>query len=309
MLSKQKSFFAISNTDGTGTPSNFTINFNNNNVTNQQGANIQNLKRYIRPISMSIDLSYYNVSTALKNNKISIQSNGINSSPVVVTIPDGSYNGISLQTAVILALNNASITWTSGSAIDFTGTTFNGGSTFTFGYSTAKPAGITTQNALIKVNFVVGDVDSRKVFGNVEASLDITYASNASGTIISRATTNGVMDLVPINSLFVRSNIAKSFYKMANGVLSSTDILFIIDIGSNIGGTQLQDFPNDNLYYQEINSANLSNLNIRITDKENKLVEFLPTAEVNFVFAIENELIQPNLEQINKNNIDNLRYN
>ena len=309
MLSKQKSFFAISNSDGTGTPSNFTINFNNNNVTNQQGASIENLKRYIRPISMSIDLSYFNVSNSLKNNKISIQSNGINSSPVIVTIPDGSYNGITLQTAVISVLNSASITWTSGSAIDFTGTAYNAGGTFTFGYSTAKPAGTSNANASIKVNFVVGDVDSRKIFGSVDAFLDISYASNGSGTIISRSTTIGVIDLVPINSLYIRSNIAKSFYKMANGVLSSTDILFIIDIGSNIGGTQLQDFPNDNHYYQEINSSNLSNLNIRITDKDNKLVEFLSTAEVNFVFAIENELIQPNLEQVNKNNIDNLRYN
>jgi hypothetical protein len=44
------------------------------------------------------------------------------------------------------------------------------------------------------------------------------------------------------------------------------------------------------------------------TDKFNNLVEFLDGSEFNMVFSIETENIVLTSENINKNNIDNLKY-
>lgn len=307
---KSKKFFFISNSNASngGGMNNFNINLNNA-IATESGSSIDNIKKYLNPISLSIDLNYFNVSLTLKNDRISVQSNGINNSPVVVDIPDGSYSGTTLADALITALNNANITWTGGSVISWAGTAFNTNGTMTFGYSTAKPMGTTNINAAIKINFITaGGFDSKKIFGSVGDALDIPYGTGASGTIISRTTTAGIMDLVPINSLFIRSNISKSFYTFnSNNVMGYSDVLFVVNIGSNIGGTQLVEFSDDD-YYQEINS-NFSNLNFRITDKNNNPIQFLDGSEFNFIFAIETEVIKTNLENTNKNNIDNLRYN
>lgn len=305
---RKKQLFFISNSNGVGTINNFTVLLNNP-ISTEQGSNGDNIKKYFNPINLSIDLSYLNITTNLKNNRLVISNpNGsLVGSPITVNIPDGNYSAVSLASAIQTALNNAAITWTGGSAIVWV-ITFVPNGTLNFGYTTAKPAGITNANAAIKIDFLsAGGFDSKKTVGSNSDFLSITYATGGGGAIISSATTDGVMDLVPINTLFIRSNIAKSFYKMRNNRMEYTDILFTVNIGSNIGGTQLVEFSDED-FYQEIN-PNFSELQFRITDKNDNLIDFLNGAEFNLCFGIETEIIKPTLENTNKNNIDNLRYN
>jgi hypothetical protein len=309
---RKKKLFFISNSDSSSTKmNNFSI-IMNNSITTEQGSSISNLKKYFNPINLSIDLAYFNISSSFKNNQFAVQSVGINNNVAsVLTIPNGNYNGATLQTAVLSVLNNANLTWNAGNVISWVGTVFNVNGNFTFGYSTAKPAGVSTQDASIKITFnSVGNFNSKKIFGSIDDFISIAYGVGNSGSIVSSVSTTGIMDLIPINALFIRSNIAKSFYKMVgtdnNKRLEYSDILLVLQIGSNIGGTLIEEFGDDD-YYQEI-KPNYSILEFRITDKDNNLIEFLDGSEFNMTFAIEEEAIILNSENINKNNIDKLQY-
>lgn len=305
---RKKQLFFISNSDGFGSLSNFSVILNNP-ISTELGSNGDNLKKYFNPINLSIDLSYKNVTTNLKNNRLIISnaSNALVGSPITVNIPDGNYSGSSLADAIETALNALAITWTGGNAIVWN-ISFEPSGNLKFGYETAKPVGINANDASIKIDFVsAGGFNSKKTVGSSTDFISIAYGVGGNAPIISSATTDGFMDLVPYNTLFFRSNLSKSFYKMNNNIMEYTDILFCVNVGSNIGGSQIVEFGDDD-FYQEI-KPNFSQIDIRITDKNNNQIEFLDGTEFNLCFAIETEIIKPTIENINKNNIDYLKYN
>jgi len=307
---RKKQFYFISNSDGLGSLSNFSVILNNP-ISTELGSNGDNLKKFFNPINLSIDLSYKNVTTNLKNNRLIISnaSNSLVASPITVNIPDGNYSGSTIADAIETALNAAAITWTGGNAIVWNITFEPISGNLKFGYETARPAGMPINNAAIKIDFVsAGGFNSKKTVGSSADFISIPYGVGAGASIVSSATTDGFMDLVPYNTLFFRSNLAKSFYKMNNNIMEYTDILFTINVGSNIGGTQLVEFSTDDAFYQEI-KPNFSQIDIRITDKNNNSIEFLDGTEFNMCFIIETEIIKPSLENTNKNNIDYLKYN
>lgn len=298
MLSKK--FITISNSDSVGgNPGNFNINFNNDNVTNESSS-LTKLKKYIKPISLSIDLSYFNISDNLKNNIFSISSTSLTPNVNKITLDDGFYNGSSLGDALLAKLNGANITWTGGNAIVWTGTTFNANGTLTFKYITNAPAGSPTLTINNRYSDMGITYDTRKIFGFSTDTATITHASKTRSSDVP-------IDLVIYNTFYVRSNIAKSFFKINNGRLSNTDILLIVDVGSNIGGTLLWQNTNND-YYQEV-IDNWGNFNLRITDKDNNIIPFSVNAEVNFTFAIETEILNPTVEQKQKGNMDYLGFN
>lgn len=294
-----KKLVTISNSDDpNGQPGNFNINFNNDTVTNESGS-FTKFKKYIKPISLSIDLTYFNISEALANNKFTISSTGI-TGVAVITLDDGAYNGVTLGEALLAKLNAAAITWTTGNVIVWTGTTFNGNGTITFKYVTNAPAGTPAIKINNFYNSGTKQYNTKKIFGFKTDNVDILYATK---TKVS----DEPIDLVIYNSFYIRSNIAKSFYKVNNSRLSNTDILMIVDVGSNIGGTLLWSNANDD-YYQEI-LDNWGNMSFRITDKDNNQVAFGVNSEVIFTFGIETEIVAPTIEQKQKGNMDYLSFN
>lgn len=294
-----KKLVTISNSDDpNGQPGNFNINFNNDTVTNESGS-FTKFKKYIKPISLSIDLTYFNISEALANNKFTISSTGI-TGVTVITLDDGAYNGVTLGEALLAKLNAANITWTGGNVIVWTGTTFNGNGTITFKYVTNAPAGTPAIKINNFYNSGTKQYNTKKIFGFKTDNVDILYATK---TKVS----DEPIDLVIYNSFYIRSNIAKSFYKVNNSRLSNTDILMIVDVGSNIGGTLLWSNANDD-YYQEI-LDNWGNMSFRITDKDNNQVAFGVNSEVIFTFGIETEIVAPTIEQKQKGNMDYLSFN
>ena len=294
-----KKLVTISNSDDpNGQPGNFNINFNNDTVTNESGS-FTKIKKYIKPISLSIDLTYFNISEALANNKFTISSTGITGISVI-TLDDGAYNGVTLGEALLAKLNAAAITWTAGNVILWTGTAFNGNGTITFKYATAAPAAAPAIKINNFYNSGTKQYNTKKIFGFKTNLVDILHSTK---TKVS----DEPIDLVIYNSFYIRSNIAKSFYKVNNSKLSNTDILMIVDVGSNIGGTLLWSNANDD-YYQEI-LDNWGNMSFRITDKDNNQVAFGVNSEVIFTFGIETEIIAPTIEQKQKGNMDYLSFN
>ena len=299
-MNKNIKYITISNTDGTGTTSDFTINFNNTNVTNQMSGTSK-IKKYLKPLSLSLDLNYFNISEAFKNNKFSIESIGASTvnSPHVITIEDGSYNGASLGDALLSLLNAKAITWTAGNAIVWTGTGFNGQG-LTFKYVTVAPSGTPSLKINCKYNDGVTQYDTRKIFGMITDTVSIPYNTKTK-------TSDVPIDLIQYNTLYLRSNVAKSFYKMNGGILSNTDILLILEVTSNLGGTLV--WSNDNNEYEQEILENFSNMNFRITDKTGDLVPFSSLSELNFTFKIETEEIPLTVENRQKGNFDNLGFN
>ena len=294
-----KKLVTISNSDDpNGQPGNFNINFNNDTVTNESGS-FTKIKKYIKPISLSIDLTYFNISESLANNKFTISSTGITGISVI-TLDDGAYNGVTLGEALLAKLNAAAITWTGGNVIVWTGTAFNGNGTLTFKYVTAAPSGTPAIKINNFYNSGTKQYNTKKIFGFKTNNVDILHTTK---TKVS----DEPIDLVIYNSFYIRSNIAKSFYKVNNSKLSNTDILMIVDVGSNIGGTLLWSNANDD-YYQEI-LDNWGNMSFRITDKDNNSIAFGVNSEVIFTFGIETEIIAPTIEQKQKGNMDYLAFN
>jgi hypothetical protein len=292
-----KKFITISNTDVGGSASNFYINLNNNTVTNEvSGFNY--IKKYIRPISLSVDLSYFNISSALGNNAFKVEGVALTPNSTTITLDDGSYNGITLGEQILLKLNAAAISWTGGSPLVWTGTAFDGIG-ITFKQVTAKPGATSNANALIKFVFKYNSTDSKKILGFITDTADLVYTVGVLKSPVA-------CDLVIYNSLYIRSNIAKSFYKMNNNILSNTNILMIVNIGSEIGGTQLWESGNDE-YYQEI-IDNWSNLQFIITDKNGNIIPFNDNSEFIFTFCIETEKVEQTIEQKVKSQIDYIGF-
>lgn len=299
-MNKNIKYITISNTDGTGTTSDFNINFNNSIVTNQMSGTSK-IKKYLKPLSLSLDLNYFNISEALKNNKFTIESIGSTTvgSPHIITIEDGSYNGASLGDTLLSLLNAKAITWTGGNAILWTGTGFNGQG-ITFKYVTTAPSGTPGLKINCRYNDGTNQYDTRKIFGMITDAPSIPYTTKTKISDIP-------IDLIQYNTLYLRSNVAKSFYKMNGGILCNTDILLILEVTSNLGGTLV--WSNDNNEYEQEILENFSNMNFRITDKAGDLVPFSSLSEMNFTFKIETEEIPLTVENRQKGNIDNLGFN
>jgi hypothetical protein len=191
--------------------------------------------------------------------------------------------------------------------IDFDANT----SSLNLAYNTAAPASLIAVNPILVLNTIFTlngfNYDSSRIFGTtgsiiggiyVSGSFQLPYANRVAGLLLPN-----YVDLQTLATIRVHSNVAKRFFTKIGNLnnppqtrpLSLTDILFEIPTNALLG--QVLTFePNDNRFYQEINS-NFDELRITITDNKNNLVNFKPNSEINFLFSIEREINVPTNEE------------
>ena len=269
-----KHFIGISDSDADSfgelghNPGNFVVNFLNPNVTNVSSAS-DATKTTLHPISMSIDVVYYNISDNFRNNRFRVRSkagnllrtdggtvteNGTNPTnpatydpktfPVII-IPDGIYKtGAEFGAAVMGALNTKAIFWVGGQQLIWNNTAYDATTqSMRFRLSTAAPAG--TPELFIEAIYTDPDTgivyDSSRTLGTTSAVVGPNgYAVNTDGAFVmpynallgAGVVTPTIVDLQTVDIIQLRCpQIAKRYFrKQGNNPVAGLNPLSFIPI-------------------------------------------------------------------------------
>lgn len=311
-VKKTKQFYSINN----AVASNFVninrmdYNFNNSTLTNIQTSSGQ--KCIFTPINLTLDWDYKNISESFLNNKLQFDFTTAGYSDIIFTIPDGSYTPLSLcqylngSTGLNKVLADggvrsdadASIAWlaeynplinriliryTANVAVTVSIRTYftSGGKTYNttrlFGTSISSPLTPEQTARQVAVNGVFDPAPSINV-----------YPPNS-------------IDFKTIDTIRVHSNIAKRFFEINNGKLSSNNVLFeLIAPTSTVGSLLIWENNAPDLYAQEVHS-NYDNLTIELKDRFGRLIDFFDHCNFNLTFSIEREIEIPDPKDRLKN--------
>lgn len=283
-----KYFFSFNNLNGEvgATPSNFNILMNNPSFTNIQSYG-RNTAVSLTPLSVVMDLKFFNVSETLSNNKILITSTMVANSPITITIPDGYYSTFTLASTLQAQLEaNARYigtpTTSMGWAVDIQNAV-NLRIRFNNAYVGAS--------AITKITFLHSVYDAKSLMGFSADSSDIAYATRAVGI-----TGDLAMDMIPYDTLRICSNVAKRFWVKRNNVLIQSDILLEIPlIDYNLGST-IKWEATDDLYEQDI-LDDFGNISFSIKDDDDNIIGFDATAKINIQFSIKRTITYPSPEE------------
>lgn len=291
---KTKYFFSFSNSEGTikKNAHDFEVLCNNNLLTNAQSTGNKPVNLLFNPITCTLDLKYFNVSETLLNNKIRVTSTMFANSPVIVTIPNGFYNVISLAAALQAALISSVIYDTASPNLPGWLVEVVNATQLKISF-TAATSGTSAATTIEFSDF--NDTDSRSVLGFSTKVVTIAYASRVTGVTGPLA-----VDLQPYDTLRVCSRLAKRFYTMQNGVLSNSDVLFEIPLISYQLGQVVKFESVDTTLEQEI-QPDFSTFDIKIRDKKGNIIEFDSTAQLHINFSLTREIYFQSPEEKLKN--------
>lgn len=331
IIKATKHFISVSNQDsndyGTAShnPGQIYISFGNSGITNVQSYN-DSTTTMMTPISLTADIFYYNVSQAFRNNKfrlstitndaspaIRVGATAENVAPITITIPDGIYkSGAEVAAAVQVVLNAKLVAWIGGNVINTFTVLFSAATNvLTLAYTTAAPAGIIAVAPILVLTTTFSEdglaYDSSRIWGTtgavqvgifVTGSFLLPYANKDAGLPLP----SGV-DIQTLQVLRVHSNVSKRYFAKRGGVgaspaqrpLSLTDILFEIPLDATLNQTMSWQ-PPDNRFQQEI-SSNFDELRLTFTDNKDNVISFVNSAEINFTFAIDRQIIVPSNDE------------
>jgi hypothetical protein len=318
---KTKQFYSINN----AVASNFSnisrmeYNFNNSTLTNIQTSHGQ--KCIFTPISLTLDWDYKNISESLRNNRIYFNFTTATYTSKSFVIPDGSYTPFSLCEL----LNNA--------ATGLNKTNANGGIRSDADASLAWLAEFNPILQKILIRYSVNVAFTVAIDTFFDDANGIKYNSTRwMGTTLSSSKTvsqtaqqvvvNGAFDPAPspsvyppnvvdfrtIDTLRVHSNVAKRFFEIKGGRLSSNDVLFELTApNTTVGTTLVWENNAPELYEQEIFS-NFDNMVIELKDRNGTRIDFFNECNFNMTFSIvrEVEVADPKERLKNLQNLNQL---
>jgi len=309
---KTKQFYSINN----AVASNFSninrmeYNFNNSTLTNIQTSSGQ--KCIFTPINLTLDWNYKNISEIFKNNRLFFDFSTAGYTDKVFVIADNSYTPLSL------------CEYLNDPAAGLNKTNANGG---------IRSDGDVSLAWLAEFNPLLNKILIRYTANvAVTVSIDTYFLVNSTrynatrwmGTTISSPKTvpqagqqiaaNGVftdpaVDLYPprtvdfktTDTIRIHSNIAKRFFEIKSGKLSSNDVLFeIVAPESAVGSTLIWENMTPELYSQEVHN-NYDNLVIELKDRNGNLIDFYDHCNFNLTFSIEREIEIPDPKDRLKN--------
>lgn len=306
---KTKQFYSINN----AVASNFSninrmeYNFNNSTLTNIQTSTGQ--KCVFIPINLTLDWNYKNISEAFKNNRLAFDFSTAGYTDKVFIIADNSYTPLSLCEYLNQKLNE---------------TLANGG---VRSDADASLAWLAEYNPLLN-KILIRYTANVAVTVALDTYFDVgSVKYNATrwmGTTISSPKTvqqvgqqvaaNGVftapaVDLYPprtsdfktVDTIRIHSNIAKRFFEIKSGKLSSNDVLFeVVAPESAVGSTLIWENNTPEIYSQEVHN-NYDNLVIELKDRNGTLIDFYDHCNFNLTFSIEREIEIPDPKERLKN--------
>lgn len=290
---------------------NFSINFNNNQLTNNGDA-----QTIFTPISLSLDWEYKNITATITNNRLVFSttnallygSGGAATTSIEIVIPDGVYSATSLAVYLQGRLNTTAdgVFWRGATAgvqlpmhwvVEYDGGANAFAIAFTQNYratdggaETVVPIKITHfRDAGIKFN-------STELWGFDPASTDYTIAgaqpyvlvANVRTLVEPKLTLPYQADLKVYNVFRIHSNVAKRFLEKRGGVLTNTDILVEIPVPNNYnnGQTIVYDFAAMGDAWQQAIQSNFDFMTFSIRDIYGNLIALDPECDFQITFKI-----------------------
>lgn len=309
---KTKQFYSINN----AVASNFNninrmeYNFNNSTLTNIQTSSGQ--KCIFTPINLTLDWNYKNISESFKNNRLYFDFNTASYTDKVFVIADNSYTPLSLceylnDPAAGLNKSNAnggvrsdadaSLVWLAE---------YNPLLNKILIRYTANVAVTVSIDTYFQVNSV--QYNATRWMGTTISSPK-TVSQVAQQAAANGAFADPAIDLYPPRTvdfkttdiIRIHSNIAKRFFEIKSGKLSSNDVLFeIVAPESAIGSTLIWENNTPEIYSQEVHN-NYDNLVIELKDRNGILIDFYDHCNFNLTFSIEREIEIPDPKERLKN--------
>lgn len=310
---KTKQFYSINN----AVASNFNninrmeYNFNNSTLTNIQTSSGQ--KCIFTPINLTLDWNYKNISESFKNNRLLFDFNTAGYTDRVFVIADNSYTPLSL------------CEYLNDPAAGLNKTLANGGIRSDADVSLAWLAEFNPLLNKILIRYTANVAVNVSIDTYFQVNSVQYNATRWMGTTVQNPKTvpqvgqqiavNGVfapdpavdsypprtVDFKTTDTIRIHSNVAKRFFEIKSGKLSSNDVLFeIVAPESAIGSTLIWENNTPEIYSQEVHN-NYDNLTIELKDRNGNLIDFYDHCNFNLTFSIEREIEIPDPKERLKN--------
>ena len=292
---------------------NFSINFNNNQLTNNGDA-----QTIFTPISLSLDWEYKNITAALGNNRLVFSTatailygeGGAATNSIEIVIPDGVYAATSLAVYLQGRLNTQSdgVFWRGATAgarlamhwvVEYDGGANGFSIAFTQNYRDADGGAETVVPVKITYRRSTGiTFNSAEIWGFDPAStVDFYNIAGAQPYVLSAGVRilnepKNVLpyqaDLKVYNVFRIHSNVAKRFLEKRGGVLTNTDILLEVPVPNNFnnGQTIVFDFATMGDAWQQAIQSNFDFMSFSIRDIYGNLIALDPSCDFQITFKI-----------------------
>lgn len=286
-------------------------NFNNSTLTNIQTSSGQ--KCVFTPINLTLDWNYKNISESFKNNRLFFDFTTAGYTDRVFVIADNSYTPLSLceylnDPAAGLNKTNA----TGGVRSDADGSLawlaeFNpllNKILIRYTVNVAVTVSIDTYFLINSTRYnatrwMGTTISNSKTVPQVGLQIAVNGAFNPDPAVDSYQPRTS--DFKTTDTIRIHSNIAKRFFEIKSGKLSSNDVLFeIVAPESAVGSTLIWENNTPELYSQEVHN-NFDNLVIELKDRNGNLIDFYDHCNFNLTFSIEREIEIPDPKDRLKN--------
>lgn len=285
-FSTSKNFLNLSSTDRTsGTNNDFSIQFNNAGLTTESNGYFGSTS-YINPIFFNLPNNWQNIQAGY-NDTFYI------SGPVgqaALTLPAGVY-----QTPYQLAAAIQTVVTTNKALAVSDGT-------FTCTYFTSNNADINWQHMQFTYTSATATNTLSLWFTQNTPTLIVLNPKNFAGIVGVDASSidcppsgtpqygDFVPNLILYDMIQIQCNLCKATYEIESGILSPSIIMVSFPVGNYTVNNQVV-FLNNNpmLYRQEMRSPNFDTIQIRVTDKNGRLIPF--DGEIDMSFIIEREVV------------------
>jgi len=286
-FSTSKNFLNLSSTDKTtGTNNDFVIQFNNAGLTTESNGYFGS-KSYINPIFFNLPNNWQNIQAGY--NDIFWIDGNLFPSPESVVLPAGVYQ---TPQQLAQAVQNA----IQGAITPF----YDAATTIAVQYFASNPSDINWQH----MSFLLTSTKVENIqlyFTQNTPTLGFLNPYNFAPLVGVDASfincTPGITkygefvpNLILYDMIQIQCNLCKATYEIESGILSPSIIMVSFPVGNYTVNNQVV-FLNNNpvLYRQEMRTPNFDTIQIRVVDKNGRLIPFV--GEIDMSFIIEREVV------------------
>lgn len=287
-----KTFLNLSSTDkSSGNNNDFIIQFNNAGLTTESNGYFGS-KSYINPIFFNLANNWQNIQLDYNDTFWLGGSYWGANNGVAVKLPAGVYQtpqqlALAIQTAVSGVINTAVSPLYSGSLAVSYYVSNNADINWqhmAFTFTSSAPAEVLSLYFTVNTPVLISQnpYNFAQIVGVDASAITLTPGQTKYGEYVP--------NLILYDMIQIQCNLCKATYEIESGILSPSIIMVSFPVGNYTVNNQVV-FLNNNpmLYRQEMRSPNFDTIQIRVVDKNGRLIPFV--GEIDMSFIIERELV------------------
>ena len=260
-----------------GSDTNFTIQFNNNIISNiDPHASI-----FVYPQKISIPYSFYNINSTNRTFKVVDHTD----TEHTITLDIGSPSSGTLATQIATKLNALLITKPGVTPVEFINftCTFNSTNDFKFTISWNTVGAVKWfEFSPSAANKLLGFSVLSSTAYNVETATSLT--------------SNMAVDLTPYLTIYLHSNLAKRSYTVINGIMSNSTVFCTVSTKNETFGSNIT-YENGSDDWRHKLDRNFSQATFKLCDKDGNVLDFQGLIDIELkleVFKPSQKLPMPN---------------